>query len=737
MKLYIAEVILDDALDKPLDYQVPEHLLGNIALGSRVLVPVRTSRRQGTVVLLKGSSPWKKLESILEPLLDAQAIPPDLFALAKWISAYYAAPLRKVLKTLLPSSIRGKSKVKEQLFVKPNVSKNEMVSLCETLRKKSPKQAAVLDALLLCFQGMLLSKLLETAHVGASSVKALVEKGILLSQSVQIDRTLLANAEYLPTRSKHLNPLQQEALDAITQDIETGLFKPRLLYGVTGSGKTEVYLQAIDYALQQGKGVIFLVPEIALTSQMIEKLKGRFQERIAILHYRLSLGERFDAWHEMRKGNIRIAVGARSAIFSPIQNVGLIIVDEEHEASYKQSEEAPCYHARDVAVMRGKLAHAVVLLGSATPSLESYNNATTGKYALSTLSHRADSASLPEISIVDMREEVQKNKGSSLFSSPLIDALKKRVERGEQAILFLNRRGYHTLQMCTHCGKSQVCPHCDTNLTFHLGDNLLACHLCDFRLSPLPRCCPHCSAEDGLKFKGAGTELVERTLHALLPGVRTLRIDADTTRHKGSHEKFFKQFRSGKADVLIGTQMVAKGLHFPQVTLVAVLSADGSLQIPDFRASETTFQLLTQVAGRSGRGALKGEVIIQTFLPEHPLIALAKQQDYLRFAEEELEVRKLFHYPPFTHLVKLTFKGKNAAEVEASAHRYRETLIARLPPHFEILPVVPAGHARVKGSYIFQFLIKGEKLKALLSLIQSEHPSERLCIDVDPLSTFF
>lgn len=737
MKPHVAEVVLDDALDTPLEYEIPAHLLEQIGVGHRVLVPVRNSHRQGTVIALKKSSTWNQLKAIIEPLLNAQAIPQDLFTLARWMSAYYATPLRKVLKTILPSSIRGKSQAKEQLFVKPNISKNDMVSLCETLRKKSPKQAAVLDVLLTSFQGILLSKLLEIAQGGANAVQALVKKKVLLSQSIQVDRTLLAHAEYLPTRSKHLNPLQQEALDAIQKDLQTRLFKPRLLYGVTGSGKTEVYLQAIDSALQCGKGVIFLVPEIALTSQMIEKLKGRFQERIAILHYRLSLGERFDAWHEMRKGNIRIAVGARSAIFSPIQNVGLIIVDEEHEASYKQSEEAPCYHARDVAVMRGKLTQAVVLLGSATPSLESYHNAVNGKYALSTLSHRADRASMPEISIIDMREEIQKNKGSSLFSSPLIDAIKKRIERGEQAILFLNRRGYHTLQMCTHCGKSQVCPHCDTNLTFHLGDNLLACHLCDFRLSPLPRCCPHCSAEDSLKFKGAGTELVERTLHAILPEIRTLRIDADTTRHKGSHEKLFKQFRSGKADVLIGTQMVAKGLHFPQVTLVAVLNADGSLQIPDFRASETTFQLLTQVAGRSGRGALKGEVIIQTFLPEHPLIALAQRQDYVHFAEEEMQIRKLFHYPPFTHLVKLTFKGTHAAEVEASACRYRETLIARLPPHFEILPVVPAGHAKVKGAYIFQFLIKGEKLKTLLSLIQSELPPERLFIDVDPLSTFF
>jgi primosomal protein N' (replication factor Y) len=339
-----------------------------------------------------------------------------------------------------------------------------------------------------------------------------------------------------------------------------------------------------------------------------------------------------------------------------------------------------------------------------------------------------------------MKLEFAKAQGFTLFSDPLLTAIKKRIEIGEQVILFLNRRGYHTARVCMSCSHTLQCSHCDVNLTFHLGDNILACHLCNWHLSPPPRYCPSCKTEDSLKFKGAGTEMVERTLHALLPGVRTLRLDADTTRHKGSHELLLKQFRSGKADTLIGTQMIAKGLHFPQVTLVGVLNADGNLQIPDFRASETVFQLLTQVAGRSGRGALSGEVIIQTHMPDHTIIELAKEQNCERFFDQEIAVRELFGYPPFTHLVKFTFKGKDIESLQDTATTLRDQLIERLPPYFKILPLIPCGYAKVKGEYRFQFLIKAEKLGQLFAILQSLRIKEQdvhLFIDVDPLSTYF
>jgi primosomal protein N' (replication factor Y) len=516
-----------------------------------------------------------------------------------------------------------------------------------------------------------------------------------------------------------------------------------LLHGVTGSGKTEIYLQAIDTALKLNKGTIMLVPEISLTQQTIQRFKSRFAEKIAILHHRLSAGERRDEWHKIRDGQAKIVVGARSAIFSPVDNLGLIIVDEEHEQSYKQNDLSPSYQARDVAVMRGKLSESVVVLGSATPSLESYYNALNGKYVLSILHKRADIATLPDVKIVDMRKEYEKSKGLTSFSEALLSGIEKRQKQGEQVILFLNRRGYHTTLLCQECSKVIKCNHCEIPLTFHLGDNQLACHLCGYQISPPPKECPSCHATKPLKFRGAGTEHVERALHAIFPHIRTIRVDADTTKHKGSHQKLLRDFGTGKADVLIGTQMIAKGLHFPEVTLVGVLNSDAGLNIPDFRASETIFQLITQVAGRSGRGVTRGEVIIQTCMPENSTIQHAAKQDYLGFYSEEIAIRQMFCYPPFSHLAKLTFSGQSANQTCEWAQKFRELLIPLLPGQYEFHPVIPCGYAKVKDLYRYQFLIKGptmtsfnlalEKLLEKLSL-----PSKiKLFVDINPSSTFF
>ncbi len=740
--LSVAAVILDQALDYYLDYLIPAGLLGKLQAGMRVKVPVKNSVRLATVFEIKQKSAFADLKPIVEILSEKPFISPELFALAQWMASYYCCPLRKVLTSILPPSIRKMAKPKEQLFIQSALSGPELLSYCQEQRAKYPKQAQVLDVLLKNPKGILLTSLLEQANVTKAPISTLIKKKILSCSKTQIDRSLLAEQEYFATKRKTLNDEQQKTLQHIKEDLEQGCFHTRLMHGVTGSGKTEVYLQAIEYALQLGKAIIFLVPEIALTSQTIERLKGRFKEKIAILHHRLSLGERFDTWHHIREGRCPIVVGARSAIFSPVPNLGLILVDEEHESSYKQNEETPCYHARDVAVMRGKLCQALVVLGSATPSLESYYNAMRGKYALDVLKSRADHATLPHVNLVDMRKEFEKARRFTLFSEPLLDAVKRRLERGEQALLFLNRRGYHTSRMCMECNHTLQCPECDISLTFHLGDNVLACHLCDYRLSPLPRRCPHCQAEGDFKFKGAGTEMVERALHAIFPTVRTLRIDADTTRHKGSHELLFKQFKAGKADVLIGTQMIAKGLHFPSVTLVGVLNADSSLQIPDFRSSEMVFQLLTQVSGRSGRGALAGEVIIQTQSPDHPIIALAKEQDYEGFYTQEIATREQFAYPPFTHLIKLVFIGKESNATKEYALRIRHNLAKELSPSFHLYPVVPCGHARVRAHFRFQFLIKAEKIQPCLPHLsalraQKAPPDIRLYIDVDPLSTFF
>ncbi len=736
MSTAYAAVILDSAVDQALDYAIPSDLEAAAKPGVRVLVPVRGKLRKGMILALKSASAIARVQPIAQILSEQPLISPELFSLAHWMARYYCTPLRKVLKTFLPPAIRKDAPHKTQLFVAPLLPPSALIPLCQELRKTHPPQAHVLDVLLNAPKGILLSELLEKAEVSRSPVETLIEKKILACRPVRIDRSSLTDEEYFQTKAKALNAEQAEALLHIQTSLNAHRFETHLIHGVTGSGKTEIYLQAIEHALHLQKGAILLIPEIALTAQTVERLRSRFAEKIAILHHRLSAGERQDAWHQIREGRASIVVGARSALFSPVPHLGLILVDEEQENSYKQTEEMPCYHARDVAVMRGKLSNATVVLGSATPSLESYYNALSGKYTLSTLNLRVGQATLPAITLIDMKKESAKAKGYTLFSEPLIDALKKRCSKGEQSLLFLNRRGFHTAQLCTRCGQAIQCPHCDISLTYHLGNNLLACHLCDYRLAPPPRSCPSCHAPDSLKYKGAGTEMVERALHALLPEARTLRLDADTTRHKGSHELLFKQFRAGKADVLIGTQMIAKGLHFPSVTLVGILYADASLHIPDFRASEQVFQLITQVAGRSGRGSLDGEVLIQTHLPDHATILQAARQDFAGFYRDEIEVRKLFHYPPFTHLAKLTFSGACPQKTQEAAQTLRASLIQRLPASCEIHPVIPCGYAKIKDRYRFQLLIKGPPLGPLLENLKA--PSDvRLLIDIDPLSTYF
>ncbi len=532
---------------------------------------------------------------------------------------------------------------------------------------------------------------------------------------------------------------QAACLASILASLRKKEFAAHLIHGVTGSGKTEVYMQAIQAALDQERSALLLVPEVALTSQTIERLKARFQKKIAILHHRRSLGERSAAWDLLLRNEAQIVVGARSAIFAPAQNVGLIIIDEEHDSSYKQSDEAPCYHGRDVAVMRAHIEKAVVLLGSATPSLESYANAKKGKYILNTLTSRATSAPMPKVQIIDMKTAYDKAGGFTHFSEELIEAMKLRLEAGEQTLLFLNRRGYRRQQLCAQCRHVLKCPHCDLALTFHLSSQLLSCHLCLFQMSP-PRSCPSCQSTESLEFKGFGTEHVERALHALFPTIRTLRMDKDTTKQKNSHEELFMQFRSHKADVLIGTQMIAKGFHFPAATLVGVLNADSALHIPDFRSGEKVFQLITQAAGRAGRADLPGEVIIQSFIPDHPILAFAAAQDYLSFYEAEIEERKLFSNPPFCRLIKIIFSGPDIDLVQKTAEQTYASISALALKTAELLPVLPSGHAKIKDLFRFQFLIKTNSsnvLPAIAPLVPASSARVFTKIDVDPLSTFF
>lgn len=734
-----ATVIPDRHLDKPLDYGVPLELQNSIKPGQRVSFSLRGKMCKGTVLSLQDATQFEGIKPIENVLSEDGVLSSDLFALSRWMSQYYATSINQALSCILPSALRTDTKEKKQLTIKNRLTKPKLVEYIEETRHKYPKQAEILDLILKKPEGVLLTELLEKAKTTRAPIDALIKKEILKAEEFIIDRSILSDEEFFPTKPKQLNLEQQKTFEKIEHSLQNSLFQTHLIHGITGSGKTEIYLQAIDLAIAQGKGVIMLVPEIALTEQTIERLKSRFQTRIAILHCRLSNGERFDAWHGIRKGEIRIAIGARSAIFSPMPNLGLIIVDEEQEHSYKQFESAPCYHAKDIAVMRGKLTSATVLLGSATPSIESYYNATTGKYLLHTLTARATGIERPQVHIVNMRLENDKAKGYALFSDLLLSKIGDKIASGEQSILFLNRRGYYTCQMCTSCGKPQFCRHCDVALTYHKGEHSLSCHICGYSIPPYEKCF-HCGSFETLKYTGPGTEQVERTLHAIFPNIRTLRMDGDTTKHKGSHTRLLKQFRAGKADVLIGTQMIAKGLHFPNVTLVGILCADRYLSIPDFRTNEDVFTMITQVAGRSGRSQMPGEVVIQSLLPDHSILKLAATENYPEFFQQELKDRELFQYPPFTKLIKFTFSGRDPDKVRRFAENYRTALQRKLDTTSELLPVLPCGYAKIKDHHRFQFLLKTKHIlpvsHTLKTLNVKKLSSIKILVDINPISTW-
>lgn len=726
MSEMFVEVLLDQNLTKPLDYAVPAEFWGRMEVGMRVEVPLKSTVKKGTIAKIKRESLWPGVKSIVKLISVETEISKPLWRLAQWMAKYYCAPLQRVLKCFIPVNIRKEVKEKTEVFLKVAKTQDECIQAIEKLRLKHPGQAEVLELVLNSEKGVYLIEL------NRSAVASLIKKKLISAQNVVGSDKVLLDEEFFKTDPKSLNGEQRSCLEAIEHSLEKGQFAAHLIYGVTGSGKTEVYMQAIAKVLEQNKSAIMLVPEISLTSQTIERFKARFSQKIAILHHRRSLGERTTAWGDLKKGEAKLVIGARSALFCPAQNLGLIIVDEEHDSSYKQSDEIPCYHGRDTAVMRAQLENCVIIMGSATPSIESRYNASIGKYQFHELKIRATSASMPQVKIVDMKQAFERSGGFTHFCEELLDGLKKRLRAGEQTLLFLNRRGYHRMQTCASCRHTIKCPHCDLSLTFHKEANYLQCHLCDYK-QPSLRSCPQCQGRESLQFKGFGTEHVEKTLHAIFPEIKTLRMDRDTTAKKHSHEELFKQFRAHKADVLIGTQMVAKGFHFPSVTLVGVLNTDATLSIPDFRSPEQVFQLLTQVAGRSGRAQLPGEVIIQTFLPDHPTIHLAAAQDYPSFFAAEIEERRLFGYPPFCHLVKFLFTDPDLETARSKAESAHARLRLALAPPTQLLPVTPSGHAKVKDLYRFQFLIKTPKI-GLIADILREIPAK---IDIDPLSTYF
>jgi primosomal protein N' (replication factor Y) len=524
-------------------------------------------------------------------------------------------------------------------------------------------------------------------------------------------------------------------LAEVVRAVRAGKFRSFLLHGVTGSGKTEIYLRAIAATLALGKQAIFLVPEIALTPQMVEYLRERFGSKVAVLHSRLSQSERSQEWRRLARGEAQVVVGARSAVFAPVPRLGLVVLDEEHESSYKQ-EVAPRYHTREVALRRAQMSSAVVLMGSATPTLETYYWARQGVHKLLVLEERVDGKEMPRIEVVDMREELRRG-NSGIFSGHLERRMDEVLARGEQVLLFLNRRGYYPVLVCRECGRALKCRFCDITLTYHRNGPVLRCHYCGFSLSSVPRC-PSCG-QDAWVGLGTGTQRVEEEIRRRWPGVRILRLDRDVVRYRGAHEKIYRSFLRGEADVLIGTQMVAKGFNFPRLTLVGVVNADITLNLPDFRARERTFQLLTQVAGRAGRGEKPGEVVVQTYFPEDYSIRMASRHDYLGFYRQEIRQRRKLGYPPFSHLVLVMVSSVKEERARSAASELYGLLTEKEAPAVRVLGPAPAPRAKLEGKYRYQLILKGrpisalrEKLKEVLSR-WSPKRDVQIAIDFSPL----
>jgi primosomal protein N' (replication factor Y) len=731
-------VIIDRAIHRELDYLVPETLSERVAVGSRVRVPFREKSALATVVAVLDHSKAEGLRSIEAVIGETPILSEELLELAKWISTYYCCPIEAVMRSLLPQVIRhAKVGWKKQLFVRP--ARKVDIEEVEKLRRRAPRQAELLEAISRLEAPVRATDLLRQTSLDNQTLRALVKRGLAELREEAVVRDPHADEQFVATSNLVLNPEQLLALKEITQALDfPESARPILLHGVTGSGKTEIYLQAIRAALERGRSAIVLVPEISLTPQTVERFKGRFaeaQDAVAVLHSHLSEGERHDEWHKIHSGRARIAIGPRSAVFAPLKKLGLIVVDEEHENTYKQ-EEAPRYHARDVAVVRAKIEKCVVILGSATPSLESYHNATTGKYRLATLTQRIDEKQMPLMRIVDLRQERRKEKAAAILSEKLRAAIADRLEKGEQTILFLNRRGFSTSLLCSNCGEARNCPNCSVALTFHRHVARLSCHLCG-HTAAVPKKCPACG-KDALIYAGFGTEKVESTVAHIFPKAAVRRMDADSMTRKEAYRETLRSFRTGKIDILVGTQMIAKGLHFPNVTLVGIINADLALHLPDFRAGERTFQLLTQVAGRAGRGETPGEVFVQTYTPFSPSIQFARHHDFAGYFQQELEFRKRCDFPPFKHGILITVRSAHESRAKFSAETLARRLKETLGPEFILGDPAPAPLEKLQGQFRFHILIRGEAIMRLSRLVRETldklpFPEDvTVTVDVDP-----
>ncbi len=739
----VAVVALNLSVDKTFDYLVPEQLRGLISVGSRVRVPFRNRPGiLGYCVGLRADSdlPVSRLKPVLKCLDKTPLFTDVMLRLGRWMADYYQCSLGEALSAILPAAVRGGRRARKIQFARLAMPIEQAEQTADDVFDRSPAQSKILRALAASGGEGPLVDVLRSAGASRSSAKALERRDMIHLALRTVERAdPLSSVEMEPQEPFVLTPEQREAHSHITDRLKQGHFGVVLLHGITSSGKTEVYLHAIADVVAAGKQAIVLVPEISLTPQTVRAFGSRFR-RLAVLHSRLTEAERRQQWELIRRGEADVVVGARSAIFAPLPTLGLLVIDEEHENSFKQ-DTTPRYHARDVGIMRARYDDALVVLGSATPSLESYHNSQTGRYTAARLTRRIGGHPLPPVEIVDMRDEWAGRGRLRVISRRLEGCIRDSLAQGQQALLFINRRGFSPFVHCARCGWVLKCPRCDITLNFHRKTRVAECHYCGHQQRP-PTSCPECGLE-GIRFGGTGTERVAEAVDQLFPAHAAIRMDSDTTKARRAHEEKLEAFRSGRADILIGTQMVAKGLDFPNVTTVGVVNADVALHLPDFRSRERTFQLLAQVAGRTGRGPAGGRVVIQTFMPQEPSIRAAAGHDYAAFARHELPHRRRYGYPPFGRLARIVCRGRDLTRVEQHA-RALAVALRRLGEELEngsqVLGPAPAPVARIRGRHRQHLLLKCPDARSVQDLLRRAAPllggpaGVKAVVDVDPIS---
>ena len=745
----IAEVIINRGakkLNRTFDYNIPKDLEELILVGSKVLVPFGNGGKlsEAFVVGIKETSAFelKNIAKLEENLTDKQ------INLAKWMANRYFCNISDCIKLMLTPGTRNKNKEKRIqdktincVYLKKDIEEIEFE--IETGKIKSEKQKRLLN-FVKDNEGTTVPEIEMFTDCARGIVNTLVKNGYLEIIEKKVERNPLLGRNCEKTSSLNLTEEQKNAYISVEETINKNEYKQFLLYGVTGSGKTEVYLQLIEKVLKIGKNAIVLVPEISLTPQMLDRFISRFgKSDIAILHSKLSIGERHDEWERIREKKARIVIGARSAIFAPIENIGIIIVDEEHDSSYK-SETNPRYNAKEIAKILAKKNKAPLLLGSATPDINTFYNATNEdeegntKIKLLTLTKRANQSSLPKVEIIDLKQELA-NGNRSMLSMELYNSIEENISQKRQTILFLNRRGYSTFIMCRNCGYTVKCPNCNISMTYHSYEKKLKCHYCSYEEN-LVTICPECHS-DKIRYFGTGTQKLEQEINKQFPNATTIRMDVDTVTKKNSHEEILNKFKNENIDILIGTQMVVKGHHFPNVTLVGVIAADSSLNIDDYRANERTFQILTQVAGRAGRENLPGKVIIQTYNPDNFSIICAQKQNYEMFYETEIALRKQLKYPPFCDIILISFNSLNEYNIKNVSNEMYKKLLEKLnQEEFKIFRPMPSPIDKIQNRYRWRIIIKGnmtieanEILNQTLKEIYSRNIKDiRISIDVNP-----